>query len=173
MMRKPASLFFLVLFLFNLEGYYAWFTLVQFRAKEEMEQEIRRGAIENELVVIEIMPGDEERLHWEQPGREFKYKGEMYDVVRVSEKNGSIVYHCINDEKEDNLISAYHNMRSDRQTRQKISSSFSHKYIFEQEPFSPPFKTGEIMYTYILSLYMDIPCLIDSPPPENMCLSLA
>ena len=43
-------------------------------------------------------------LIWFKKGREFSYRGHMYDVIRSERNNdGTTIYHCISDEKESEL----------------------------------------------------------------------
>ena len=43
-------------------------------------------------------------IEWEEAGKEFSFKGQMYDVVRTRLVNGQTILICSNDEKEDQLL---------------------------------------------------------------------
>ena len=60
---------------------------------------------------ITITSVDSDKLIWIKDGREFSYKGHMYDIVQMEKHpDGNIVYHCFKDEKEKEL---YQNIESE------------------------------------------------------------
>ena len=46
-------------------------------------------------------------IYWEEKGKEFMFKGEMYDVVKTKTVNGKVMLYCINDKKEKALVDNY------------------------------------------------------------------
>ncbi len=42
-------------------------------------------------------------FEWEEDGKEFKYKNNMYDVVQIKENNNQIIVYCYNDSGESRL----------------------------------------------------------------------
>jgi len=74
--------------------------------RHEMKQRIKAGVPEEDLVLLKIAKAEEqnsevfERIH----SREFRYKGEMYDVIRLEEKGNTTYYTCIHDVKESKLF---------------------------------------------------------------------
>ena len=51
--------------------------------------------------VVKFSQEDLLSAKWEEIGREFIYKDEMYDVVKVEIFGGKYIYHCIKDGKEN------------------------------------------------------------------------
>ncbi len=72
----------------------------------EMKQRIKNGIPEEQRVVIKITPEIENnaevftRMH----SREFRYRGEMYDVLSLEASGDTILYTCIHDVKESGLF---------------------------------------------------------------------
>lgn len=75
--------------------------------KREIRKMIKAGVPEDQLVSF-VFPRDirEKTLpefKWTK-SNEFRYKGEMYDIVKEEILNDSIVYRCIHDVKESGLF---------------------------------------------------------------------
>lgn len=74
--------------------------------RHEMKQRIKAGVPEDERVVIYITPDMEQnaeiftRIH----SREFRLRGEMYDVLSTTIKGDTLIYTCIHDVKESGLF---------------------------------------------------------------------
>ena len=104
--------------------------------------------------------------------REFKYNGEMYDVVKKEEDDKQVFLYCINDEKEKNLEEefekAVHKNSSENKQR---SVSYNYFNILLSEPVQSEQIGVALVYecefnysrtdTYN-SPYLEIP----SPPPR-------
>jgi len=94
---------FIVLYVFNLAGYYAVFKTLQYQMRVEIKTRIKESVPEGELVLITVRRGEEARLHW-LDGHEFRYQGNMYDVVRHYSTDDAHYYVCINDKQEERLF---------------------------------------------------------------------
>jgi hypothetical protein len=104
MQQRIAAVFFLLVFLYNSVGYIAVFRLEQHRVRKEVKALLKSRIPESSLTVIRFSPSALEELEWIEP-HEFRYKGQMYDVVRRStEASGILVFHCINDKQEERLF---------------------------------------------------------------------
>lgn len=86
--------------------------------RHEMKQRIKAGVPEEDLVLLKIAKSEEEnsdifeRMH----SREFRYYGQMYDVMRLKEKGDTTYYTCIHDVKESKLFE-----RLDRMVLEQLS----------------------------------------------------
>ena len=85
---------------FNQLGYYFLHTLQQYQARKEIKRAMLANIPESQLEIIAA----QDELEWEEQGKEFHYRGHMYDVVSTSVVNGKTFYHCINDSKEKKLL---------------------------------------------------------------------
>lgn len=71
---------------------------------EYAESIIRNGNVHTTLEEVVIPAGESAKLIWLKDNLEFRYNGRMYDVVCTDVKKDTVIYHCINDEKEEDLI---------------------------------------------------------------------
>lgn len=77
---------------------------------------IKAGVPEDKLVVFSF-PGTIKdkpvaEFKWTK-SNEFRYKGEMYDIVREEIAGDSIIYHCIHDVKESGLFNRWESYLDD------------------------------------------------------------
>ena len=163
----------LIIFAYSIIGYYPVFLLSQSEVKNEMDQRIRNVVPPDEVSVLIFNEADYLGLIWNN-NKEFRYNGNMYDVVKVSKKeNGNVHIYCINDKKETELLTELEKQtqnNSSRSTsenqRQNQFSPFSNFYLpagtntdfvpEESTILAPDFQSS------FISFIEDIP----SPPPK-------
>lgn len=105
-MARLSSISLLFLFLFNLIGGISLLLIQRHKRHEAVEAIIASEAYSHRLTQLHITADLKNEINWVEPGREFRYKGEMYDVVRTApQDDGSIIYHCIADKEETHLYS--------------------------------------------------------------------
>ena len=107
MIKKVISLILLFFILFVSNGYFLYFKYLQYSIRQEVREEIKNGLKGKDLPLIIVSPAKGEEIVWTEKGKEFKYKGSMYDIAKTQIKNGKKYYYCINDVKEKNLISNF------------------------------------------------------------------
>jgi hypothetical protein len=168
-MRKCISFILLVIFLFNVGGYYLWFSVKQNNVQKEIRNEIRKGLKESELTLIIVNINNQEGICWVKAGKEFRYKGDFYDVVKKKIKNQKLCYYCINDKKEQILISNFnksHNSKKETEKKLKRAFStnnyFSTRYFLTNNLYSTDIKYPDLDYNN-KSQIIKIP----SPPPRK------
>lgn len=100
------------LMLFQSTGLYLMHQVQVSYVRHEMKQRIKAGVPEDELVVLKISKSEEldEDIFEREHSREFRYKGQMYDVIRLVEQGDTTVYTCIHDVKESGLFEALDRM---------------------------------------------------------------
>jgi hypothetical protein len=101
--KKAIAISFLVLYVYNLVGYYVVFKALQYQTRVEIKTRIKESVPESELILITVRHDEEARLHW-LDGHEFRYEGSMYDVVRHYATDSAHYYVCINDKQEERLF---------------------------------------------------------------------
>lgn len=98
----------LLLILFHSEFYLIMFKGLEVKYKREIKQQIKNGISEENLVIFtfgkNIVNEQSENFRWMKKN-EFRYKGEMYDIIKTEYKGDSIVYHVFHDLKESALFS--------------------------------------------------------------------
>lgn len=104
MLKKTLSIILLSIFSFNTGGFFLLFKIQQLLVIEEMKERIKQTLLPTELTLIRIDTKNHNEIEWENKN-EFRYKGEMYDVVSTKTcEDGQVAYYCINDQKETTLF---------------------------------------------------------------------
>ena len=123
---------------------------------------------EQDLTMLEVTPENASALIWTQPNKEFKYQGEMYDVVKVKCDRQKTYYYCLGDQKEKLLIANFniaHNTHKDLEKKLKRATVLSF--------YLPPTSITKIQYPiHILFAepighYISNMVEIHSPPPKS------
>ncbi len=86
--------------------------------KEAIKEKILSQLKDEELEIISLND-NHKIIYWEEEGKEFLFKGEMYDVVKRKIINNEVVLYCIHDKKEKMLVDNYnliteHNSSSEK-----------------------------------------------------------
>jgi hypothetical protein len=90
----------LILVSFQSMGYWTFVAVSREFAREEMMMKMKKEIPQKFLVSIK----HNSSLIWEHSS-EFEWNGVMYDVVKtITTKSGEVIYQCINDEKENDII---------------------------------------------------------------------
>jgi hypothetical protein len=103
-MKKTLSWFLLLLFLFNLGGYYIVFEFKQVENHRIMQGEATNPAAH--LVLIKVdrkLTQTENSIFRQTEEDEISYQGKMYDVVSSEIRGDAIYFSCLNDATEDDL----------------------------------------------------------------------
>ena len=178
MQQKIASVFLLLIFAYNLTGHYFIFEAQQYHIKKEVKRKIKNSVSENELIILSFHPSSKEynTIEW-MGNHEFRYKGQMYDIVRQSiHADGTIKYYCINDKQEKelfaNLDEHIKNHINDNETSEKNSKNISKKltkeYFFQHLKSSFFTTNKSIVFKYLnFSSNKGIEDIL-TPPPNKI-----
>lgn len=104
-MRQLFAILTLCCLLFLVAGYHLLYHYRITEAKQEMRQALLRVNAEG-VSKLSFSRAELASLEWEDPS-EFRYRGEMYDVLKVEKKGDSVVVWCLSDDKESALLNAY------------------------------------------------------------------
>ena len=166
-MKKFVSSILLVTFLFFIFGYQLYFKYLQYEIQREIKSEIEKSADESELTLIVVSSETENEIHWIKKNEEFRYKGSMYDVVKIATENGKKVFYCINDVKEKNLIVNYtrHNKRR-RKALLRFGKILSDKYLPKNLSYNFGKRKANFHFAEYNRNYNSVYLEILPPPPE-------
>lgn len=176
-MKKILAIFIVVLLLFNSMGYYIVFKATQYAIKKEIKNIIKQGVPEKDLSLIKVAVDDVQKqavLEWLDK-KEFRYHGQMFDVVRYYTCNDTTYYYCINDKQEEKLFSKldnlieHHSKKTDA-TRSKARGIY--KNIIRDVVFNKKTPPNFVSRHLLFSLaQVKIPSFfskdIPTPPPES------
>lgn len=172
-MKKLLSILFILIFLYNLSGYYVVFRALQYRVRREIKHRIKQNVSDDELVLISI--ANDNCLTWTKPNKEFRYKGEMYDIVSQETKEDMILYYCIHDFKESKLFAdldehVQKHITDNPKQRKKAESllkKITKDYFFQVLIISNSHRVPQnLKYKKYLQAYDSIYLKVLTPPPK-------
>lgn len=170
-MKKFLTTFILFLFLFNIFGFYIPFIVKRTVIRSEMSSRLESVIPANLIVKLSFDPGNKDDAPvWIREGKEFRYKDEMYDVLKSEISNGKRVYYCVRDKDEKELEASFDNLLKKNQANGEKSGK---NIVKELSKYFPTAKT-EIpsvqkkfdFNLYSPGFYKSIQKDILSPPPE-------
>lgn len=176
MFRRIAAISLLFMFLIYLGGVYPVFKLGQWHVRTEMKRRIKESVPESELFTISFSTSHAPSIEWLREGKEFRYKGRMYDVVRTKNTPDSVHYQCIDDSQETHLFAHLdflvkkqldeHSNPTANNIRKISTLFFSLLYLpIEGLDFHSFNASSNNQFAY-LSSYSEI-CLDQIPPPPK------
>lgn len=171
-MKRTIAIVFLVLYAYNIAGYLAVFKAMQYHVRKEIKRQIKEAVPQKDLVLITIAEGEESALHWIKD-HEFRYLGNLFDVVRHRTQNDTTYYYCVNDTHEELLfenldahVRAQMNADGAAQKTADVFKSITKDYFLQSLTFSfyPP--AGIVLIAtpdlFFASFTSDVP----TPPPR-------
>ena len=173
-MRRFFLLFLLVVFTFNSVGYYFVFRVLQEQVRNEIKSQLKQQIPESRLHIVTIKETDARLLEWEREGKEFRYKGMMYDVVRTEKQEGTVTYYCLTDVEESRLFAMMellvkeqlaHSKKHD--TAKKLLKNFLNKLFIDK--YSIEIKLFQAVTLTILPFEESLQTLaleVIAPPPK-------
>lgn len=167
-MKKVLSVILIFLLLFTIDLDLIWFSIMQFNIKRDVRIEIKKGIKEENLSLFVISLKDNHKLRWIKTDHEFRYKGEMYDVVKVKIKNQKKYIYCLNDIKEKRLITSFlknHNAKKKSGRNSKRHHSII-KYINYCDSFKIDLNTKDFTNKFWRFIYNSNIVQTTSPPPK-------
>lgn len=141
-----------------------------------MKTLLKRGVPENELHIIKFSVNKVSEIDWKKEGREFRFKGSMYDVVKFEIEGDSIIYSCVNDMQETLLFAHLEEIINQQIDHDKSpagraakslfkifnSLNYFHTENFTFNPNSSSF-TPTFVYARVNSfIFLEVP----TPPPD-------
>lgn len=174
-MRKIVSIVLLLIFVYNPIGYVIVFKVLQNQVRHEIKQKIKQSVPDNELIIIAVPFDDDHCLMWTKPNKEFRFKGEMYDVVKIESRGNQILYFCIHDFKESKLFAEIdhhiHNHIANNPNHRKRTNYLNKKVITDYISQtllanSYSFNSKNLPFKKYINLYHSISMEIPYPPPK-------
>tara|TARA_B100000614_G_C14459075_1_gene457651 strand:+ start:113 stop:622 length:510 start_codon:yes stop_codon:yes gene_type:complete len=154
------------------------YKLQELNIKSEVKQQIKLGIAETDLITLAIPKHLEEKANPEFKRiheKEFRYKGEMYDIISKVVKDDTTYYDVIHDPKESKLFAkldelANNELNNDpaqKKISERIKSLFAANYIPSKSDIISNFPYSISTFCYYGKTYDDIFLPISSPPPKS------
>ncbi|MFZ9660969.1 MAG: hypothetical protein ACO29O_03745 [Chitinophagaceae bacterium] len=124
-MKKLVLISLLLLLFFNQIGFQLLYWVEQIIIKKEQKELMISLLPDYDFEKIE----DNEKIQWEEEGKEFRYNKQMYDVARTIMVKGKKVYLVINDAKENKLLQKMEHTVS--KLKENNNTKGSHTPIFK------------------------------------------
>ena len=102
-MRKFFQIGFLMLFTYQLLGFFAFFEIEHYLIRKQIKKAIKLSVPEKQLISFHFSEKESQHLKWVKP-HEFRLNGRFYDVVHKQKVKGIWHYQCINDIQETKLF---------------------------------------------------------------------
>jgi hypothetical protein len=103
--RKLTSILLLICLGLTILGYHLVFNFQLAAVKSEMKEFLKTQRNNKDVVQI-ILSEENKQVYWEEEN-EFRFKGEMYDVVEKKQQGNQVIIRCIPDKKETALLNEY------------------------------------------------------------------
>lgn len=170
-MKRLFAIIFLFIFLYQNMGYFALFWKEQSDIRAEARENIEKRKVpETAYTTIKIPREQLEEIIWIDE-HEFRYKGELYDLVSQKVENGLVTIVGLNDKKEEQLIKKY---EKEEKKEQNTKSSTRKKHKFPSFDYLNPKRKwafiDKIDYQEVRTQYSLRPFFVfinpPSPPPK-------
>ena len=156
-------------------GYFIAFKVMELKIKSEVVSEIKLGIKTDVETILVIDKKELSLIEWNESGKEMKYKGSLYDVVKTEENKDATTFYCINDKQEDALFANLdEHINSHIVTAKSEKNNSTHNLVndvvklFYQNKFQFNFNTiiSTISFYQNKEDYISKKIKTNSPPPE-------
>lgn len=130
-------------------------------------QHIRQRIKDEELSLIMVPAGKNGGISWITEGKEFRYKGEMFDVIRIENKLNKRYLYCIKDKKEKELLANYlKTTKSKKDSDKKQKRVLTERYFPHELNINKLYFTSQVQYVTIIFSLQSNCLIIPAPPPK-------
>jgi predicted nucleic acid-binding Zn ribbon protein len=159
-------------------GHFGLFKAKQYKARKEIKAMIKAGVPDSLRVnfYLDEIQSEPKLFIWIH-SKEFRYKGQMYDVVSEKEENGRVVLSCIHDVKEsglfadlDNMIQKQMNSDSQHQNSRQQWIKLFQSLFYDENPQVATHQFACEHHTFFFRVnFLSVSFNPESPPPEFIC----
>lgn len=111
-LNKIVSILLVLVFMFNVMGYYFVFEVNRSILRKNIRGMINSG-LNREMIVTVVVDNPETNLNFKKLDQnEFSYFGRLYDIVTKTVKGNVTWFYCINDKHEERLIAGFEKINS-------------------------------------------------------------
>lgn len=102
-MNRLTSHLFLIIFIWQLAGFFVYFEIERNRVRKDIKQLIKNGSLKSKCRLFNFTQKEFNNLTWIND-HEFKMNGHMYDVVKKNKNKHGYSVSCIDDTQETRLF---------------------------------------------------------------------
>lgn len=131
-----------------------------------MKASLQKQAQHEDVVLISLSKEDSKQFFWEDEN-EFRYKGEMYDVIEKKTEGGQIIIRCISDKKETSLLNEYQKNNKRSSTGSTIVQLITSHFVLPVDHcFNRPQKIIKNPFKEYSSSLQKLASAVVLPPPD-------
>jgi hypothetical protein len=159
-------------------GHFGLFKAKQYKARKEINAIIKAGVPDSLQVnfYLDEIQSESKLFIWIH-SKEFRYKGQMYDVISEKEENGRVLLTCIHDVKEsglfadlDKMIQKQMNSDSQHQSSRKQWIKLFQSLFYDENPQVEHHQFAYQLHTFFFRVnFLSVSFNTESPPPEAIC----
>jgi hypothetical protein len=172
-MKKILSILLVFVFFYSFVGFYLNFAIEQCRIKEEVKEKIIHNLPDKYLTIIKVSSRNLEKITWTEEGNEFRYGGNLYDVVKIRQVNGDTYYSCYCDVKESKLIANLDKLvkdQTDHSQSRTIQKKIQINIFFHDGMLAKSLNNAPVDYFSYTPGYKLIYTDVLSPPPRLLAI---
>lgn len=170
--HRVTALLAVAILLFHTSGHFWYFHWATTINRHEMKKMIRQNLDSTQITLITLTHANSHEFKWRDKGKEFCYRGEMYDVVKKEAGPSGTRIFCINDKVEKQLIRFLKRSTKNRRDSDKRLRQITGNNLFIEFPDEnlQPVASGVIFGQKTRQLVSSFP-EVKPPPPRliNAC----
>lgn len=125
-MKKFVSISLVFFILLNIIGSFTLFYYTKNQVNREMKKLIKSKIPIEKLEVIKLTRNDLNGIYYQRiHDGEFRWHGNMYDIVMEMKSGDFVVFYCINDKKEEAIFATFHKLVDDKSQRNGLTKSLN------------------------------------------------
>jgi len=172
LVRKLTSILLIACLCVAWVGYFLVFHVQLSTIKSEMKAFLQNGKNHSDAIQISLTKEQCSQLEWEDE-TEFKYKGEIYDVIEKKMIGNGVVLNCIADSKETELLQEFQRNTNRNRSNSIISQLITASFILPHDDLlKGPSRILKMNYIYVPGFLPKAPTTVVSPPPDVCCLTV-
>lgn len=156
--------------LYNIAGYYVVYNVLNIQVKKHVWK-LQKGHIPDaDLLAFSPDITADADFEWVKE-HEFRYRGNLYDIIRKTETSGCEVWHCIQDEQEQEMLShlkqqVHQNNGHPSKNAKLLIKSIVKDYIVEIPASADVSAIPIAHFSYFVCLFVQADLKKESPPPR-------
>jgi hypothetical protein len=147
-------------------GYHLIFNHQLSAVKSEMKAFLKSQKDYKDVVQLSLNEKESKQVYWENEN-EFRYNGEMYDVIEKKIKGNQIVIRCIPDKKETALLNEYQKNNKSKSSNLTLLQLITAPYVLPVDhSMKQPEKIIKKRFINLSSSLQNTASAVLLPPPD-------
>jgi hypothetical protein len=164
--KRLIAILLFTLFYITLLGYHFVFSFQLELAKAEMRNFLQGRKSHKDVVQLSLSKEESDDLFWEND-HEFRYKGEMYDVIEKKANGNKVLIRCVSDKKETGLLNEYQRNNKRNSSNSKVVQLITAHFVIPAEHcLKLPERVLDNYFKDYSSSLQNIAPTVILPPPD-------